>query len=150
MTFLQTGQMCGKLTLIVWKHSDIGHLARKLGCGPSQGCPIDYKGRSFDDAWQIKYTYRTKQHSEHKDLSLDHKPKWDIYGGVQAEGFDPLAFSKQAGDYPFGGTDHGARWEKVKVDYPERKSKHETAGWTETRLGFDNESSKHQSQKHAH
>lgn len=150
MTYLHTGQMCGKLTLIVWKHSNIGHLARHLGCGPTQGCPIDYKGRTFDDAWQIKYTFRTKHHSDRKDLSLDKKPRWEIYGGVQAEGFDPLAFSKSVGDYPFGGTDHGARWEKIKVDYPERTSKHATAGWTETRLGFDDERIASQKREHGH
>jgi hypothetical protein len=33
-----------------------------------------------------------------------------IYGDVQVEEFDPLAFSKKMGDYPKGGTLSGARW----------------------------------------
>jgi hypothetical protein len=139
MTYVQTGQMCGKLALIVWKHSEIGHMARHLGCGPTEGCPLDYKGNNFDNAWQIKYTYRTPRHSDRHDLAVQASPRWDIFGSVQPEGFDALAFSKLSGDYPYGGTAHGARWEKIQVDYPERTSKHETAGWTETRLGYDNE-----------
>lgn len=42
LTFLQSGQMCGKLTVISWKHSEISHLARKLGCGPFEGCPVSF------------------------------------------------------------------------------------------------------------
>lgn len=42
LTFLQSSQMCGKLTVISWKHSEISHLARKLGCGPSEGCPVRF------------------------------------------------------------------------------------------------------------
>lgn len=141
--------MCGKVALVVWKHSNIAHLSNHLGCGMAQGCPLDYKGRTFDDAWQIKYTYRTRDHSDHKDLSLDKDPRWSVYGGVQAEGFDALAFSKKAGDYPSGGTAHGARWEKVKVDFPERKSTHGTAGWTETRLSSgETKKSVHSKQQH--
>lgn len=42
LTFLQSGQLCGKLTVISWKHSEISHLARKLGCGPFEGCPVSF------------------------------------------------------------------------------------------------------------
>ena len=31
------------------------------------------------------------------------KKKWNIFGSVQPENFDPLAFSKSVGDYPPGG-----------------------------------------------
>ena len=34
---LKNGDLCGKLAVIVWKHSEIGHMARKLGCGPGEG-----------------------------------------------------------------------------------------------------------------
>lgn len=34
---LKSGELCGKVAVIVWKHSEIGHLAHKLGCGLSQG-----------------------------------------------------------------------------------------------------------------
>lgn len=129
--------MCGKVTLVAWKHSQIAHLAHHLGCGPNQGCPIDYRGSSFDNAWQIKFTYRTPEHSERKDLELPRKPRWEIYGSVQPEGFDPLSYSKIAGDYPPGGTRHGARWKKAEESYPERRSYKDTAGWKESRVGFD-------------
>jgi len=136
LTFLQTGKMCGKVTLISWKHSNIGHLANHLGCGPSQGCPIDYSGRSFDDTWHLKYVYDRPDHSSRKSLKLPRDPEWRVFGSVQREGFDPLAFSKTAGDYPSGGTSHGSRWKKAEVDYPERKSTSDKSVWKESRVGF--------------
>jgi hypothetical protein len=51
---LQDGDLCGKLVLVSWKHSDIPKLAQHLGCGPLQGCPWDYKGKDFDSTWQIR------------------------------------------------------------------------------------------------
>lgn len=51
---LRTGDACGKVIVICWKHSQIPHLAHRLGCGPKQGCPADYPSFSFDQAWQIK------------------------------------------------------------------------------------------------
>lgn len=74
---LKEGAMCGKVAVISWKHSDIPHLARKLGkwscltcvlrctmitnlyrffpgCGPRQSCPMQYPSYTFDEAWQIK------------------------------------------------------------------------------------------------
>ena len=44
--------------------------------------------------------------------------KWKVFGSAQQEGFDPLAFSKQMGDYPQGGTPWGARWEKDVGEVP--------------------------------
>jgi hypothetical protein len=41
--------------------------------------------------------------------------KWNVFGNVQPENFDPLAFSKSVGDYPPGGTSAGskvAQWGK--------------------------------------
>jgi len=54
LTYLQTGKMCGRVTVISWKHSQISHIARHLGCGPAQGCPYDYRGWQFDDTWHLK------------------------------------------------------------------------------------------------
>jgi hypothetical protein len=101
------------------------------GCGPLQGCPIDYKGSQFDQVWQIKYVYRNT-HDFSKNMAMtttstnkkdhtttDHSggtrgrelvkvkhpkqpPQWEIFGNVQYENFDPLAFSKQVGDYGVG------------------------------------------------
>ena len=51
---LRSGEACGKAIVICWKHSEIPHLAHKLGCGPGQGCPADYPSFTFDQAWQIK------------------------------------------------------------------------------------------------
>lgn len=40
------------------------------------------------------------------------KKKWNIFGNVQPENFDPLAFSKSVGDYPAGGASQSmlAQW----------------------------------------
>eukprot|EP00814_Leptocylindrus_danicus_P017300 CAMPEP_0116024110 /NCGR_PEP_ID=MMETSP0321-20121206/12093_1 /TAXON_ID=163516 /ORGANISM="Leptocylindrus danicus var. danicus, Strain B650" /LENGTH=368 /DNA_ID=CAMNT_0003495721 /DNA_START=259 /DNA_END=1365 /DNA_ORIENTATION=- len=104
---LQTGEMCGNLALISWKHEDISRLAHNLGCGIENGCPRSYP-ETFDEAWQIKFVY---------DIPVlggvtgkDNNPNWHIYGSVQQEGFDPLAYSKVIGDYPKGGKPVGGGW----------------------------------------
>lgn len=78
------------------------------GCGPFEGCPMDYKGREFDQVWELKYVYRSFHHGPKAEMTYKH---WDIFGSVQYENFDPLAYSKSAGDYPKGGTSHAGRWE---------------------------------------
>jgi hypothetical protein len=85
-----------------------------LGCGPTAGCPMDYKGKEFDQVWQIKYVYRKfLQDGRPRKHHKDNKKHWDVFGSVQYEHFDPLAFSKQVGDYPSNGTPSGARWAKT-------------------------------------
>jgi hypothetical protein len=129
LTNLHDGRMCGSTVLVSWKHSNIGHLARHLGCGPAQGCPVDYRGKSFDNAWTLKFVYRTFEHSTHKKLKLPKNPEWKVFGSVQAEGFDPLAFSKKVGDYPPHGTSTGARWKASSVEVPERHKRSDKLGW---------------------
>lgn len=34
---LKSGDLCGKVAVISWKHSEIGHMARALGCEHDQG-----------------------------------------------------------------------------------------------------------------
>eukprot|EP00957_Ditylum_brightwellii_P088719 6755966-Ditylum_brightwellii.AAC.1 len=89
---IKSGHLCGKVILISWKHSTIPHLAAKLGCGPKQGCPLDYPSTTFDLMLQIKYSY----------------------------GFDPLQYSKAVGDYVPGGTSFGGRWMSA-VDFVEMR-----------------------------
>jgi hypothetical protein len=93
---LLEGELCGKLVLVSWQHSDIPRLAQHLGCGPLQGCPWDYKGSIFDNTWQIRYVFTDFYDSK----TGTSKKKWNIFGSVQPENFDPLAFSKSVGDYP--------------------------------------------------
>lgn len=176
LAFLQTGELCGKLTVVSWKHSEIAHIARHLGCGPLQvrassvlsvatvsqhllnvscflwplclhyimntkGCPIDYRGRDFDSVWQIKFVYRTLDHSTRHNLRLPTHPEWRVYGSVQPENFDPLAVSKKYGDYQVGkkdGARFGTRWQDKEWDIPERQGPRDHGGWKATRIGFDN------------
>jgi hypothetical protein len=134
---LEAGRLCGKLAVVAWKHSGIGHLASRLGCGVLEGCPVDYRGSSFDEVWEIKFVFRRFQNSNHKNLRLSHKPEWRVYGSVQNEEFDPLAFSKMAGDYPEGGTSHGGRWKKDVVAVPERRHVDDRQDWWETSTAVD-------------
>mmetsp|Transcript_7832 Transcript_7832/g.16332 ORF Transcript_7832/g.16332 Transcript_7832/m.16332 type:complete len:386 (-) Transcript_7832:203-1360(-) len=132
LKLVHNGELCGKVALVSWKHSEIGHLAHRLGCGPSQGCPMDYRGKSFDETWQIKFVFREFEHSVRKSLKLPSLPQWKVFGSVQPEGFDPLAFSKLAGDYPSGGKSSGGSWKPAALDISERKSPENTDDWVET------------------
>lgn len=104
---LRDGNVCGKIALISWKHDNIPELAQLLGCGPDQGCPTQFDDTDFDSAWQIRYTYKKPTFSpfpaaeakEKKHKSWGVAPEWSIYGKVEKEGFDPLAFSKEQGTY---------------------------------------------------
>jgi len=89
----------------------LGHIV--VGCGPFEGCPMDYKGSEFDQVWELKYVYRSFHHGPKEEMTYKH---WDIFGSVQYEHFDPLAFAKTAGDYPKGGTNHAGRWADPKQE----------------------------------
>jgi hypothetical protein len=117
LTKVVDGEQCGKLMVVSWKHSDIPRLAQHLGCGPIEGCPLDYKGKDFDSVWLIRYVFA----DFHTTRDGPPKEKWNVFGSVQPEGFDPLAFSKLVGDYPPGGKTESsgiATWsEAMKVFY---------------------------------
>jgi hypothetical protein len=49
-----TGQTCGKLIVINWRHHMIPNLAKKLGCS---NCPVEYPQDSFDQVWEMKYVW---------------------------------------------------------------------------------------------
>jgi hypothetical protein len=130
-----TTNQCGRLILICWQHSEIPKLAHMLGCGPLQGCPLDWGGfMEFDQAWQIKFVYDVASHGLPDEHIVQRRPKaglngkvqltnggeedlrvkrWKVFGNVVQEHFDPLAFSTQHGDYSSGGAsggDSGGRW----------------------------------------
>ena len=67
---IQSGNMCGKLALICWKHTDIPHLANALGCGPEQGCPTYFDQTDFDSVWQLKFSYHMRHHTTEPELKL--------------------------------------------------------------------------------
>jgi hypothetical protein len=54
---LQSGQLCGKVTVVSWKHSYIVELAHNLGCTEDDGCPTLYPETNFDQVWQLKYVF---------------------------------------------------------------------------------------------
>lgn len=136
---LQSGELCGKVAVVCWRHSLIPELANALGCGPDNGCPGAYPEDSFDQVWQIKYVFHptpirldnpdgdtfgndtTKKdapnHSDRRRMKhrhhhgKDRQRGWAVYAALTNQFFDPLAFSKASGDYPDGGTAYGGRWQ---------------------------------------
>lgn len=76
------------------------------------GCPRDYQGKNFDNIWQLRFVYNFQMHND-VDLRYrhGHRPKeWQVFGSVQPENFDPLAFSKMSGDYPHHGRLGESHW----------------------------------------
>jgi hypothetical protein len=76
---IRSGEMCGKLTVISWKHSHMPNLAHKLGW---KDAPTHYPKSSFDQVWQLKYVYKPpalyEEESEGRRLhpkSDEHKEK---------------------------------------------------------------------------
>ena len=104
---LRSGEMCGKVALVSWKHEDIPHLARSLGCGPDDGCPKSWASdNDFDSTWQVLYSYHKQMYpnfaievKKNKHKVWGQHPQWWISGHIQKEGFDPLQFRKNNGSY---------------------------------------------------
>ena len=160
---IKRGHYCGHVIVVVWKHTRIAEFAHWLGCGPVQGCPIDYSGKTFDQLWQVRYVYTNEfSHSTHKHHFLKHPTadvKWNIFGSLQYENFDPLAFGHVRGDYDSPvdhPTDHNsnddnkdddlhrdASWQSQVVSYPERSYSTDRAGWKMTMLGSSNTDQQH-------
>ena len=107
-SLLRSGDMCGKLAVMSWKHHDIPHFSHAMGCGPEEGCPMSFEEDDYDSVWQIKYSYHVEMHAPYvvenlkakkKNNSWGKYPKWWVYGTVKSETFDPLQFSATMGVY---------------------------------------------------
>lgn len=123
---LRSGSMCGKVTVVSWKHSYFGELAKKLGCDNDDGCPDSFPETEFDQVWQLKFVFHPfapddlqeeqQFFNNHTDRRLNSSSKrigWRVFGTVGQQGFDPLSFSYTAGDYPEGGTATGGKWKEL-------------------------------------
>jgi hypothetical protein len=136
---LKKGDFCGKVVLVAWKHSQIGYLAHHLGCGTMQGCPGDYHGKSFDEVWQLRFVHDFAvspgfgNHPKHHNTGSG----WQVLGSVQPEAFDPLAFSKQLGDYPAGGRTGSSHWLPYAQVIPEMAvTRHGGDDWNEMKPNY--------------
>lgn len=135
---LQSGDLCGKVSVVCWRHGHIPLLVNALGCGPDNGCPVAYPVDTFDQVWQLKFVYRppsVRFVGSPEDETVDHRvtttnevsnrqrgmkhhhhhpdnapPPWTVYASVTNQFFDPLEHSKTSGDYPDGGTLSGGQW----------------------------------------
>jgi len=63
---LRSGQLCGQVAVISWKHEYISDLSASLGCGPDEGCPAFYPEDSFDQVWQLKYVFHPLENADDK------------------------------------------------------------------------------------
>lgn len=102
---LRTGEMCGKLAVISWKHHDVPDFSHSLGCGPENGCPMHYGEFDYESVWQLTYSYHKERYAPYAVDDLSHhgmkhrrawgrSPQWFVYGNVQTEDFDPLIFRR--------------------------------------------------------
>ena len=111
-SLLRSGEMCGKLAVLSWKHHDIPHFAHSMGCGPEEGCPISFEEYDYDHVWEIKYNYHLpkyapfvaedhskKGNKKRKRHPWGNHPEWVVYGTVRSEAFDPLQYSTMMGLY---------------------------------------------------
>eukprot|EP00525_Craspedostauros_australis_P007085 CAMPEP_0198116300 /NCGR_PEP_ID=MMETSP1442-20131203/11197_1 /TAXON_ID= /ORGANISM="Craspedostauros australis, Strain CCMP3328" /LENGTH=344 /DNA_ID=CAMNT_0043774083 /DNA_START=42 /DNA_END=1076 /DNA_ORIENTATION=+ len=111
---LRSGEMCGKVTLVIWKHSLMNELCNSLG---GSFCPDEYPSESFDQVWALKYVYdpihspaighsrlrhSDQPHPNHvasHDTKGEESKRWYTFTTVTQQGFDPLAYSAKFGDY---------------------------------------------------
>lgn len=127
---LTSGDMCGKTAVIAWNHEFIPKLAQSLGCGPLEGCPLEFSALEFDEVWSIKYVYEPAvlpqimlgedfgngkiMTEEDKEKKMGKFKGWEMFGSTVKQGFDPLRFSALVGDYKSEGVDAFGNWIKTK------------------------------------
>jgi len=63
---LQSGSLCGEVSVVSWKHEFIPELATNLGCGPDDGCPAEYPEDDFDQVWQLKFVFEPEDDAKHE------------------------------------------------------------------------------------
>lgn len=112
---ISSGEMCGKTTVVSWKHEMIGPLAGLLAC---EECPREYPNQ-FDQVWQLKYVYDVggttifQKINSGENTMLRQNPgqmkSWSVYYTAVKQEFDPLKYSNSVGDYIEGGG-IGAHW----------------------------------------
>lgn len=109
---LQSGGLCGKVTVVAWKHTLFPDLANAVGCGPDQGCPISLSEDDYESVWQIQLVFfdpKFDNNNNNNGTAAFSSPssttdrqkqqrQWYVYGTVVSQGFDPLAFDSASYD----------------------------------------------------
>ncbi|GMI39252.1 hypothetical protein TrCOL_g10209 [Triparma columacea] len=93
---ISSGEWCGGVVVVSWKHENIPKLTNQLGCGPLQGCPEHYPVHEFDSIISIRYLFSTPEFSSKKSGKIEKGPIWTVSGSVQKMGFDIVAEDKKA------------------------------------------------------
>jgi len=90
--WLASGEMCGRVAVVNWKHSRMPILAAAAGCGADEGCPVKYNKDEYDEVWQIAYTFGSEKGGKGRYLETKRERKgkqWSVKGDVIKEGFKP-------------------------------------------------------------
>lgn len=117
---LQSGELCGKVTLVSWEHVLIPELALDLACGPNNGCPGVYPDESFDEIWQLIYVFHPDEYKspdeEAKEDELKNTSNIPIVeenGDDDVDGEEEDDYTVEHDDYHTNGT-HRRRLRKRK------------------------------------
>ena len=88
LELLQSGSLCDQAAIVSWKHEFIPELAQQLGCGPHNGCPESYPEDSYDQVWQLTYTFHPRLPSLRDEDDLRHATSFTPFNGNEYE--DPV------------------------------------------------------------
>jgi hypothetical protein len=106
LEMLDENELCGKVILIAWKHSEISHLCNLLGCSEDNGCPTSWPEYDYDNTVQVIHSYHKQKYpsfvveeKKNKHRTFGQEPQWWVNGHIQAQNFDPLEFAKHSGGY---------------------------------------------------
>ena len=106
LKMLSENELCGKVVLIAWKHSEIPHLCNLLGCSEDKGCPTSWNEYDYDNTVQVIHSYHKQKYpsfvaeeKKNRHRIFGQEPQWWVNGHIQAQNFDPLEFAKHSGGY---------------------------------------------------
>ena len=94
---LQTGQLCGTVSVVAWKHSRMVALANAFGCGPRQGCPTFFSSKTYDAVWELTFVYTAPGTANGRSNSTA-ATGWHVFGSVLEQDFDPLEYRYEQGE----------------------------------------------------
>ncbi|KAI2501987.1 hypothetical protein MHU86_12470 [Fragilaria crotonensis] len=91
---MDNGELCGKMAVASWKHSDIATLANVMGCTNANGCPTAYPSNMYDEVWELNFVYHKSTSLATKHGGMQPSGVWKVTALVEFENFNPLSFGK--------------------------------------------------------
>lgn len=97
-TDMSSGELCGKLVVVNWKHENIPKVAQDLGCGPMEGCSFEIDAWDYNFVWSLHYTYDLPYASSRHSGKVGKKAGWTLQGQVLDQYWDLTAWEKKMGE----------------------------------------------------